>query len=109
MPLAYAKGSGLPHEDIWPKLAAALSPKAKCTPERLIWLRRAAGSYIVETSEAGYSAYRLYHQSMVEYLESDETDRPTNASSLKPYRRTFLARQAADRTGRVPIATSRLI
>ena len=68
LPLAYAKGSGLPHEDIWPKLAAALSPEAKCTPEHLIWLRRVAGSYIVETSEAGYSAYRLYHQSMVEYL-----------------------------------------
>jgi WD40 repeat protein len=68
LPLAYAQGSGLPWEDIWPRLADVLSPGHKYGNDELIWLRRAAGSYAVEGVWEGRSAYRLYHQSLAEHL-----------------------------------------
>ncbi|MES4891781.1 caspase family protein [Streptomyces sp. NPDC096012] len=68
LPLAYAQGSGLPWEDIWPRLATALARGTAYTNEDLLWLRRSAGSYVVETRAGDESAYRLYHQALGEYL-----------------------------------------
>jgi WD40 repeat protein len=75
LPLAYAQGSGLPWEGIWPRLANTLSPGHGYGNEDLIWLRRAAGSYAVEGVENGRSVYRLYHQALSEHLREgrDET------------------------------------
>ena len=66
-PLAYAQGQGLPWEDIWAPLASEIAARAY-TDEDVLWLRRAAGSYVVEATESGRSAYRLYHQAMAEHL-----------------------------------------
>jgi WD40 repeat protein len=66
-PLAYAGGNGLPWEDIWAPLAGRLAGR-EYRDEDLIWLRRNAGSYVVEAVEAGRSVYRLYHASLSEYL-----------------------------------------
>lgn len=66
-PLAYAYGQGLPWEDVWARLATAISGRSY-TDEDIQWLRRVAGSYIVEAVEDDRSAYRLYHQSLAEYL-----------------------------------------
>lgn len=72
-PLAYAQGQGLPWEDIWARLAGEISG-IPYTDDDLLWLRRAAGSYIVEATENGRSAYRLYHEAMAEHLrENTET------------------------------------
>ena len=68
LPLAYAQGSGLPWENVWPRLAEALSPGNGYGNDDLIWLRRAAGSYAVEGLADGRSAYRLYHQALTEHL-----------------------------------------
>ena len=68
LPLAYAQGGGLPWEEIWPRLADALSPGHGYGNEDLIWLRTAAGSYAVEGLADGRSAYRLYHRALAEYL-----------------------------------------
>jgi WD40 repeat protein len=68
LPLAYAQGGGLPWENIWPSLVNALSPGRGYGNEQLIWLRRAAGSYAVESLVNGRSAYRLYHQALAEHL-----------------------------------------
>ncbi len=85
LPLAYAQGSGLPWEGIWPRLADALSPGHGYGNEDLVWLRRAAGSYAVEGLEGGRSVYRLYHQALSEHLREgrDETaDHVTIACAL---------------------------
>ncbi|MDH6604471.1 WD40 repeat protein [Streptomyces sp. SAI-208] len=66
-PLAFALGQGLPWEDIWAPLASEISGR-HYTNADLMWLRRNAGAYVVEATEAGRSAYRLYHQALVEHL-----------------------------------------
>ena len=68
-PLAYAEGQGLPWEDIWAPLASRISGRTY-TNDDLHWLRQHAGSYIVEATEAGRSAYRLYHQALTEHLRA---------------------------------------
>jgi WD40 repeat protein len=69
-PLAYAEGQGLPWEDVWAPLASAISGRTY-TDEDLLWLRHHAGSYVVEATENGRSAYRLYHQALTEHLRED--------------------------------------
>ncbi|MEU0248417.1 caspase family protein [Streptomyces sp. NPDC006235] len=69
-PLAYAEGQGLPWEDIWAPLASAISGRTY-TDEDLLWLRHHAGSYVVEATESGRSAYRLYHQALTEHLREN--------------------------------------
>ncbi|WP_414507379.1 caspase family protein [Streptomyces sp. NEAU-L66] len=66
-PLAFAEGQGLPWGDIWAPLASAISGRTY-TDDDLMWLRRTAGSYVVEATESGRSAYRLYHQALAEHL-----------------------------------------
>ncbi|WP_262371272.1 caspase family protein [Streptomyces sp. WAC01526] len=66
-PLAFAEGQGLPWEDIWAPLASAISGRTY-TDDDLLWLRDTAGSYAVEATESGRSAYRLYHQALAEHL-----------------------------------------
>ncbi|GGR07514.1 hypothetical protein [Streptomyces netropsis] len=69
-PLAYARGQGLPWEDIWAPLASAVSGHPY-TDADLSWLQDQAGAYVVETQEAGRSVYRLYHQALAESLRQD--------------------------------------
>ncbi|MFH9005145.1 AAA family ATPase [Streptomyces afghaniensis] len=74
-PLAYAEGQGLPWEDIWAPLASQLSG-GRYTNEDIYRLRRDAGAYVVEAVEDGRSVYRLYHESMAEYLrQGQDTER----------------------------------
>ena len=92
LPLAYAQGSGLPWEDIWPRLADALSPGHGYGNQDLIWLRTAAGSYAVEGLADGRSAYRLYHRALAEHLlesrdqRADQQAITAALASLVPYR-----------------------
>ncbi len=69
-PLAYAEGQGLPWEDIWAPLATAISGRPY-NDDDLLWLRRNAGSYVVEATENGRSAYRLYHQALTEHIREN--------------------------------------
>ena len=66
-PLAFAYGAGLPWEDMWAPLSSKLSGR-DYTDGDLIWLRRQAGSYVIEAMESGHSVYRLYHEALAEYL-----------------------------------------
>ncbi|MFC9128435.1 AAA family ATPase [Streptomyces sp. NPDC057099] len=70
-PLAYAEGQGLPWEDIWAPLASELSGR-RYTNDDLYQLRRDAGAYVVEAKEDERSVYRLYHESMAEYLRQGQ-------------------------------------
>ena len=81
-PLAYAAGNGLPWEDIWAPLASLLAAR-EYTDKDLIWLRRNAGSYVVEALESGRSVYRLYHTALAEHLRHGRDDRRVNQQFVK--------------------------
>ncbi|MGA5203829.1 caspase family protein [Streptomyces variegatus] len=66
-PLAYAQGEGLPWSTVWAPLAEALSG-TPCSNDDLDWLFENAGSYITESDNGTGSVYRLYHETMAEYL-----------------------------------------
>ena len=85
LPLAYAQGDGLPWENIWPHLVQALSPGSGYGNDDLVWLRRVAGSYVVEALTGGRSVYRLYHQALAEHLlerRDQRADQQAIADSL---------------------------
>ncbi|MER6361280.1 WD40 repeat domain-containing protein [Kitasatospora sp. NPDC001527] len=86
-PLAYAQGQGLPWEDVWAPLASTVSGR-RYTDEDLLWLRREAGSYVVEATEYGRSAYRLYHEAMAEHLRDGTAPEAVHAA----YARVLTAR-----------------
>ncbi|MET7633418.1 caspase family protein [Streptomyces sp. NPDC005499] len=69
-PLAFAQGQGLPWEDVWALAASEISGRSY-TDDDVVWLRGAAGSYVVEATESDRSAYRLYHQALAEHLRDD--------------------------------------
>ncbi|OBK24368.1 hypothetical protein A5634_03265 [Mycobacterium asiaticum] len=83
LPLAYAQASGLPWEDIWPQLAQRLTPGEPVTIEEMIWMRRAAGSYVVEGDNGGRSVYRLYHRSLADYLLEQRDTRADHRTIAK--------------------------
>ncbi|WP_406128494.1 caspase family protein [Streptomyces sp. NBC_00989] len=102
LPLAYAQGAGLPWAGVWPRLASALTGR-DYRDDDIVWLRKAAGSYVVEGIESGGSVYRVYHRALVEYLRegSDtETVQRTVTEVLRdvehPYVRRYLALHAAE-------------
>ncbi|MET7924181.1 caspase family protein [Streptomyces sp. NPDC005349] len=72
-PLAYAQGAGLPWSTLWAPLAEALSG-IPCPQEDLRWLQEYAGAYLVESSTAAGSAYRLFHETMAEHLREQGDD-----------------------------------
>ncbi|WP_329230201.1 caspase family protein [Streptomyces canus] len=83
-PLAYAQGAGLPWSTLWAPLAEALSG-IPCPQEDLRWLHEHAGAYLVESSTAAGSAYRLFHETLAEHLRErgdDTTVHQVIASTL---------------------------
>jgi WD40 repeat protein len=68
-PLAFAEGKGLPRSQLWTDLAGALSG-GSYADEDLDWLLSKAQAYLAEVTDAGRSAYRLYHQSLAEHLRA---------------------------------------
>lgn len=86
-PLAFAEGQGLPWEDIWAAVATEAAGTAY-SDDDLLWLRRTAGSYVVEAIESGRSTYRLYHQALAEHLRAG-----TDPATMQRAIAAVLARQ----------------
>ncbi|MEV4619048.1 hypothetical protein AB0J74_10140 [Asanoa sp. NPDC049573] len=82
LPLAFAQGQGLPWEDVWSALASRLSNR-RYTDEDLLWLRRAAGSYVVETQVRGRSVYRLFHVAMAGHLRTSHDAAAVNRTFVE--------------------------
>ncbi|WP_184491432.1 caspase family protein [Streptomyces sp. I6] len=111
VPLAFAQGAGLPWAGLWPQLASVLAD-VPYTDEDIVWLRRAAGSYVVESVESSESVYRIYHQALVEYLRQgldsarvhgrvtrfllDQVPAHLDHGGLPPYLRSYLGAHAAE-------------
>lgn len=75
--LAWAKGSGLPWENIWVPVARSLAKAAgtgqpEISDEDVRWLLRKAGAYIVEdTGPGGRSVYRPFHDVLAAHLRGE--------------------------------------
>ncbi|MFD9002883.1 caspase family protein [Streptomyces sp. NPDC059582] len=102
LPLAFAQGAGLPWAGMWPRLASALTG-TEYGDEHIVWLRQAAGSYVVEGVDSGGSVYRVYHRALIEYLREGrdvETVQRTVTEALRdvehPYVRRYLALHAGE-------------
>ncbi|MGV9455718.1 caspase family protein [Streptomyces sp. NPDC003635] len=102
LPLAYAQGSGLPWAGIWPRLASAITGHPYGDDD-IVWLREAAGSYVVESVEDGGSVYRVYHRALIEYLREGQDGEVVQGSVTEvlrevehPYVRRYLALHASE-------------
>lgn len=75
-PLAFARGKGLPRRQIWPQLASALAsevPGRSYNAADVSRVIREAAWYLVEGTEDGQAVFRLYHQSIGDYLRNEVT------------------------------------
>ena len=66
-PLAFARGAGLPWDDVWAPAAAGASGR-RYDDLDLAWVRRELGWYILEVADAGHLRYRLWHEVVADYL-----------------------------------------
>lgn len=94
LPLAYARGAGLPWEDIWAPLATLLSGRSY-TDDDLLWLLQSAGSYVSEDLDDGRSVYRLHHAALAAYLR----DGRETTSADDEFTAFFLDQVPRDREG----------
>lgn len=78
-PLAFAEGAGLPWEGIWAAVAAGLAGVAY-TDDDVRLVLRTAGSYVIEDTEAGRSAYRLHHPALAEHLRTGTDPRAAHGA-----------------------------
>ncbi|MBM7169447.1 caspase family protein [Streptomyces sp. G44] len=72
-PLAYAEGQGLPWDNLWAALATVLAG-VRCSDEDINWLLGHAGAYIVEVRVGDRSVFRLYHETLAEFLRDSRRD-----------------------------------
>ena len=109
MPLAFARGEGLPWAGIWPPVATALSGRSPISDEDIAGVLRHAAAFVVEALEADRSVYRLYHEALAEHLRARTRANEIHRQiadvlsaigsqdwfAAKPYIRTYLAEHAA--------------
>jgi WD40 repeat protein len=117
LPLAYARGHGLPWEDVWARLATALTG-VPCRSQDLEWLIEHAGSYVLEATADGgrRSVYRIFPEPLAELLRAARSDPVSDETAIvdaltaqvdrlpdgqpdwdraRPYTRAYLASHAA--------------
>jgi WD40 repeat protein len=68
--LAFAEGSGLPWNGIWPRVASALS-EVEINDADIASVQRCAAAFIVEGSEREGTVYRVYHDLLAETLRKE--------------------------------------
>jgi WD40 repeat protein len=73
LPLAYARGRGLPWEHLWACLATELSG-VDYDDTDVHWVHHEAGAYIVEVRDGERSLFRLYHEEFAKYLRRGRDD-----------------------------------
>lgn len=79
VPLAYARGKGLPQKLIWHTIASAVS-KGVYTNVDIRELKQKAGYYIVQDTEQGEVVYRLFHDTFAQYLRDQTCDEEVEAT-----------------------------
>ncbi|GHF69697.1 WD40 repeat protein [Amycolatopsis bartoniae] len=93
--LAFAAGGGLPRNDLWARLAEALSPGHSVTAADLSRVFDSAASYLIETAVRadGTPAYRLYHEVLDEHLRENCVVRAPHRVVFEALRETVPVRE----------------
>lgn len=84
VPLAYARGKGLPQRNVWATIASRIAER-EYTNADLRDLKDQAGFYLVQDTESGEVVFRLFHQTFADYLKAltrDEDVERTFAKAL---------------------------
>jgi WD40 repeat protein len=77
LPLAYARGKGLPQKRIWCLLASRIAGRPSDQPytnSDIRELRDRAGFYVVQDTEHDETVFRLFHQEFADYLRAKTRD-----------------------------------
>jgi WD40 repeat protein len=101
--LAWAKGPGLPWENIWTAVARALAAhlglaRAVISDDDIRWLLRKAGAYVVEDlGPGGRSVYRPFHDLLAAHLRGETApDDPSVSGMAERRRRAAIERVITD-------------
>lgn len=79
-PLAYARGPGLPADDLWARLASALVEGHRYRIDDVGWVLDRVRDYLIETTETRDAPrFRLFHEALVTYFRSKEDDEAREA------------------------------
>jgi WD40 repeat protein len=78
--LAWAKGDGLPWENLWAPIATGLAGGVAYDDADVAWVIEHAGAYIRESVEDGSSVYRLYHAELASHLRRGVDSRTASHS-----------------------------
>ena len=73
VPLAYARGKGLPQKNIWRALATRIAGRDYHNGD-IRELKEQAGYYLTQDTERGDTVYRLFHQTFADYLKERTRD-----------------------------------
>jgi hypothetical protein len=94
VPLAYARGRGLPQQNLWYRLASAIAGH-EYTNHDIRKLRSTAGYYVIEDEEDGVSVYRPFHEEFARYLREETADLDAERTIAK----TLIQMVPKDNTG----------
>lgn len=68
VPLAYARGKGLPQKNVWAAVASRIAGRVYTNAD-LRELKEQAGYYLVQDTESGEVVFRLFHQTFADHLK----------------------------------------
>jgi WD40 repeat protein len=69
IPLAYARGRGLPQKTIWAAIATHVAGRAYTNAD-IRDLKEHAGYYLIQDTQSGETVFRLFHQTFADYLKN---------------------------------------
>ena len=82
LPLAYARGTGLPADGrLWARLASALTGRSYVVGD-VIDVRRSAADYLLEEVGRDRPSIRLFHQALTEALLHERPDRRADEADI---------------------------
>jgi WD40 repeat protein len=74
VPLAWARGKGLPQKSLWAALASSIAGRTYANTD-IEDLKRVAGYYLIQDTENEEVVYRLFHESFAEYLRAESREK----------------------------------
>lgn len=74
VPIAWARGKGLPQKTLWASLASAIAGR-RYANSAIENLKQVAGYYLVQDTDKGEVVYRLFHEAFAEYLRAESEER----------------------------------
>lgn len=82
IPLAYARGKGLPQKNIWATAASEISGTSYGNPD-IRDVKALAGYYILQDTDEGQVVFRLFHQAFADYLKQLTRDEDVDGAFVR--------------------------